>query len=32
MKDENYVDLVTVSKEYREPVCFNTEMNIQRGN
>jgi L-ascorbate metabolism protein UlaG (beta-lactamase superfamily) len=31
MKDEN-PDLVTVSKEYREPVCFNTEMNIQRGN
>jgi L-ascorbate metabolism protein UlaG (beta-lactamase superfamily) len=31
MKDEN-PDIVTVSKEYREPVCFNTEMNIQRGN
>jgi L-ascorbate metabolism protein UlaG (beta-lactamase superfamily) len=30
MKDEN-PDIVTVSKEYREPVCFNTEMNIQRG-
>jgi len=30
MKDEN-PDLVTVSKEYREPVCFNTEMNIQHG-
>jgi hypothetical protein len=31
MKDEN-PDIVTVSKQYREPVCFNTEMNIQRGN
>ena len=31
MKDEN-PDIVTVSKEYREPVCFNTELNIQRGN
>jgi len=30
MKDEN-PDIVTVSKQYREPVCFNTEMNIQRG-
>jgi L-ascorbate metabolism protein UlaG (beta-lactamase superfamily) len=30
MKDEN-PDLVTVSKEYREPTCFNTELNIQRG-
>jgi L-ascorbate metabolism protein UlaG (beta-lactamase superfamily) len=30
MKDEN-PDIVTVSKEYREPVCFNTEMNVQRG-
>ena len=30
MKDENPA-IVTVSKEYREPVCFNTEMNIQRG-
>jgi L-ascorbate metabolism protein UlaG (beta-lactamase superfamily) len=30
MKDEN-PNLVTVSKEYREPICFNTEMNIQRG-
>ncbi len=31
IKDEN-PDIVTVSKEYREPVCFNTEMNVQRGN
>ena len=31
MKDEN-PDIVTVSKQYREPVCFNTEMNIQHGN
>jgi L-ascorbate metabolism protein UlaG (beta-lactamase superfamily) len=31
MKDEN-PDIVTVSRQYREPVCFNTEMNIQRGN
>jgi L-ascorbate metabolism protein UlaG (beta-lactamase superfamily) len=30
MKDEN-PDLVTVSKEYREPTCFNTEFNVQRG-
>ncbi len=30
MKDEN-PDIVTVSTEYREPVCFNTEMNVQRG-
>jgi L-ascorbate metabolism protein UlaG (beta-lactamase superfamily) len=30
MKDEN-PDLVTVSKEYREPTCFNTEFNLQRG-
>ena len=29
MKDEN-PSLVTVSKQYREPVCFNTEFNIQR--
>jgi hypothetical protein len=29
MKDEN-PNLVTVSREYREPVCFNTEFNIQR--
>jgi L-ascorbate metabolism protein UlaG (beta-lactamase superfamily) len=31
MKDENPA-IVTVSKQYREPVCFNTEMNIQHGN
>ena len=31
MKDENPA-IVTVSKQYREPVCFNTEMNIQRSN
>jgi hypothetical protein len=30
MKDENS-DIVIVSKEYREPVCFNTELNIQPG-
>jgi L-ascorbate metabolism protein UlaG (beta-lactamase superfamily) len=30
MKDQN-PDIVTVSKQYREPVCFNTEKNIQRG-
>jgi L-ascorbate metabolism protein UlaG (beta-lactamase superfamily) len=30
MKDEN-PNIVTVSKEYREPTCFNTEINIQRG-
>jgi L-ascorbate metabolism protein UlaG (beta-lactamase superfamily) len=30
MKDEN-PDIVTVSKEYREPTCFNTEFNLQRG-
>ena len=29
MKDEN-PNLVTVSKEYREPVCFNTEFNVQK--
>jgi L-ascorbate metabolism protein UlaG (beta-lactamase superfamily) len=29
MKDEN-PSLVTVSKQYREPVCFNTEVNAQR--
>jgi L-ascorbate metabolism protein UlaG (beta-lactamase superfamily) len=29
LKDAN-PDLVTVSREYREPVCFNTEHNIQR--
>jgi L-ascorbate metabolism protein UlaG (beta-lactamase superfamily) len=30
LKREN-PDIVTVSKSYREPVCFNTEFNIQRG-
>jgi len=30
MKDEN-PDITTISKQYREPVCFNTEKNIQRG-
>lgn len=30
MKDEN-PNIVTVSREYREPICFNTEMNDQRG-
>jgi L-ascorbate metabolism protein UlaG (beta-lactamase superfamily) len=30
LKGEN-PDIVTVSKEYRTPVCFNTEVNIQRG-
>jgi len=30
MKDEN-PDIVTVSKEYREPTCFNTDINLQRG-
>lgn len=30
LKDEN-PKLVTVSREYREPVCFNTEYNIERG-
>jgi L-ascorbate metabolism protein UlaG (beta-lactamase superfamily) len=29
LKDED-PDLVTVSREYREPVCFNTELNIQK--
>jgi L-ascorbate metabolism protein UlaG (beta-lactamase superfamily) len=29
MKEEN-ANIVTVSKEYREPVCFNTDFNIQR--
>ena len=29
MKDEN-PKLITVSKGYREPVCFNTEYNLQR--
>jgi L-ascorbate metabolism protein UlaG (beta-lactamase superfamily) len=30
LRDDN-PDIVTVSKSYREPVCFNTEFNIQRG-
>jgi len=30
LKDEN-PDLVTMSRGYREPVCFNTEFNISRG-
>jgi len=30
IKREN-PDIVTVSKEYRTPVCFNTEFNVQRG-
>jgi L-ascorbate metabolism protein UlaG (beta-lactamase superfamily) len=30
LKDEN-PNLVTVSRGYREPTCFNTEFNIQRG-
>ena len=29
MKDEN-PDIVTLSKQYREPVCFNTNFNIQQ--
>ena len=29
MKDEN-PKLITVSKGYREPICFNTEYNLQR--
>jgi hypothetical protein len=29
LKNDN-PDIVTVSKSYREPVCFNTEFNIQR--
>lgn len=29
LKDENS-DLITISKSYREPICFNTEYNIQR--
>jgi hypothetical protein len=29
MKDENPA-LITLSRQYREPVCFNTEFNIQR--
>lgn len=30
LKNDN-PSIVTVSKEYRTPVCFNTEFNIQRG-
>ncbi len=30
MKEEN-PKLVTVSRVYREPVCFNTNNNIERG-
>jgi L-ascorbate metabolism protein UlaG (beta-lactamase superfamily) len=30
LKDDN-PNLVTVSRGYREPTCFNTEFNIQRG-
>jgi L-ascorbate metabolism protein UlaG (beta-lactamase superfamily) len=30
LKNEN-PNIITVSKEYRTPVCFNTEFNIQRG-
>jgi hypothetical protein len=30
LKNEN-AGIVTVSKSYREPVCFNTEFNVQRG-
>jgi hypothetical protein len=30
LKSEN-PNIITVSKEYRTPVCFNTEFNIQRG-
>jgi L-ascorbate metabolism protein UlaG (beta-lactamase superfamily) len=30
LKNEN-PNIVTVSKEYRTPVCFNTEFNVQRG-
>jgi hypothetical protein len=29
LKDEN-ANLVTVSRGYREPTCFNTEFNISR--
>jgi hypothetical protein len=29
LKDEN-PELVTVSRGYREPVCFNTEVNLAR--
>jgi hypothetical protein len=30
LKSEN-PNIITVSKEYRTPVCFDTEFNIQRG-
>ena len=30
LKDE-LPNLVTVSRNYREPICFNTERNIERG-
>lgn len=30
LKDAN-PKIVTVSRQYREPICFNTEVNIQRG-
>jgi L-ascorbate metabolism protein UlaG (beta-lactamase superfamily) len=30
MKDED-PDIVTLSKQYREPVCFDTDFNIQHG-
>ena len=30
LKDEN-PSLITISKQYREPMCFDTEKNIQRG-
>jgi L-ascorbate metabolism protein UlaG (beta-lactamase superfamily) len=30
LKDDN-PNLVTLSREYREPVCFNTEVNIAKG-
>jgi hypothetical protein len=30
LKDEN-PNIITVSRSYREPICFETENNIQRG-
>lgn len=27
---QTYADGVTVSREYREPVCFDTEFNVQK--
>ena len=30
LKNDN-PDIITVSKEYRTPVCFNTEFNVQHG-